>query len=69
METREFKVQGMHCGGCEGTLKRALGLVPGVASSAADHQSGMVSVVFDPARASEAEIRRAIEGAGYDLAG
>lgn len=69
METREFEVKGMHCGGCEGTLKTALGLVAGVASATADHKSGKVSVTYDPARANDAEIRRAIEGAGYDLAG
>lgn len=68
METVELKVEGMHCGGCESTLARVLGMVDGVAATEASWEQGRVVVTFDPARADLARIRGAIEGAGYDLA-
>lgn len=63
-----LSVSGMTCPTCEGSLQRALALVPGVRLVRADHRSSRVEVEFDFPQA-EATIRRAIEEAGYDLEG
>ncbi|HUG38607.1 MAG TPA: heavy-metal-associated domain-containing protein [Candidatus Limnocylindrales bacterium] len=53
---------------CEQRIQRALAQVDGVMKSTADHQSGQVQVLFDPARASLAAVRARIEQAGFEVA-
>lgn len=60
-------VNGMTCGGCEGSVSRAVGLVPGVRSVTADHTQARVVVVFD-GEPKEALVRAAIDDAGYEVA-
>lgn len=69
METRGFAVRGMHCGGCEATLRKVVGFVEGVAETQADFKTGKVVVTYDPATATAEDIGRAIEDAGYELVG
>ena len=40
-----MKVEGMHCGGCSGRLKRILEALPGVTEAGADHAAGTAYVV------------------------
>jgi copper chaperone len=68
METRILKVGGMDCGGCETSIQNALARLEGVSSSLASFSEGTVEVRFDPGLVSEADISRAIEDAGYELA-
>ena len=42
-----MKVEGMHCGGCSGRLKRILEALPGVTEAGADHADGTAYVVGD----------------------
>ena len=35
-----MKVEGMHCGGCSGRLKRILEALPGVTEAGAGHAAG-----------------------------
>lgn len=66
METINLKVSGMSCGHCVSSVQRALKSVTGVAD--ADVKIGSVTVRFDPAAATTAQIRDAVEDAGYEVA-
>ena len=68
METVLLNVQGMTCGGCVASVTRVLKAVPGVDEVAVTLQPGAARVTFDPARASVAAMRTAIEDAGFDVA-
>jgi copper chaperone len=68
MQTISLNVSGMTCGGCEERIARALRRIPGISAIEADHRSGAVRVIFDPARVSDDAIRAAIERAGYEVA-
>lgn len=62
-----LKVTGMTCGGCERALERALGALDGVAAVAASHERRTVSITFDPARLTPADLARRIEALGYQV--
>ncbi|MEX0959446.1 MAG: heavy-metal-associated domain-containing protein [Burkholderiales bacterium] len=65
METTLIEVKGMTCGGCVRSVTRVLETVPGVKSADVSLERGEARVSFDPALASLAQIRGAIEDAGY----
>lgn len=67
MEQLELKVSGMTCTGCEQRIAKALSRLEGVVRSTANHETGQVRVVFDPARTSERAVRSTIEQAGYEV--
>ena len=64
-----LNVEGMTCGGCEATVKRALGQLEGVTSADADHESKSVRVTFDPAAVDLEAIGSRIEELGFTVAG
>ncbi len=64
-----FHVDGMTCGGCEQAVKTSVGSLPGVRTVEADHESGMVKVVWVPEVVSVKEIINAIEKPGYRVQG
>lgn len=66
METVTIVVGGMSCGGCEDRLAAALGRVDGVGTVSADHQTGLVRVMFDSVRVDESRLREQISVCGYD---
>lgn len=66
METAVMKVGGMSCGGCASSVTNVLKAVPGVASAVVSLQKGEAMVSFDPAVANLAQLRGAIENAGYE---
>jgi copper chaperone CopZ len=61
-----FEVEGMRCGGCEGSVRRALEALEGVTEVSADHRRGEVKVVAR-AGVSPSALRGAIEGAGFSV--
>jgi copper chaperone len=67
METVNFKVQGMTCGGCVASVTRVLQSVAGVERATVVLERGSAEVTFDPARTNLAALKVAVEGAGYDL--
>ena len=67
MKQITLAVVGMHCGGCEQRLQRAMGRIDGTVRTVADHRRGEVRVAFDEARTSEQAIRACIEQAGYEV--
>ena len=63
--TEVVAVRGMHCGGCERTVSRAVAALPGVESADADFVAEEVAVTFDPGRIDLGAIRAAVHDAGF----
>jgi copper chaperone len=55
----------MHCAGCERTLRDALEAMPGVARARPEHIGDDVEVDYDEAAVSVADLRAAIDAAGF----
>jgi len=65
METVELKVEGMDCQGCVKSVTRMLSGVAGVEKVDVSLEDGRARVTYDPAKAGVADMKRAIERAGY----
>jgi copper chaperone len=65
METVDVKVEGMDCQGCVKSVTRMLSGVAGVDTVDVSLEDGRARVTYDPAKAGPAELKRAIERAGY----
>jgi copper chaperone CopZ len=66
--TAVYKVSGMSCGHCEGSVSSEIGEIAGVSSVKAVASTGEVTVVSD-ARLDEATVRAAVDEAGFELVG
>lgn len=66
METVVLKVDGMSCGGCVRSVTGVLKALPGVAAAEVSLEKGEARVSFDPVLANLAQLRGAIENAGYE---
>ena len=60
-------VHGMTCGGCENAVKRAVGAMPGITAVAASHVDQQVTVTFDAAVVTAADITAKIGKLGYTV--
>ena len=69
METITLKVSGMSCGGCVASVTRALRALPGVAEVTVALEPGTATISFDPQRTGLPALKRAVEDAGYEIAG
>ncbi len=58
-------ITGMHCGGCVASVDRVLSKLPGV--RAREVSVGKATVTFDEGAVSEAALRDAIDGAGFEV--
>ena len=65
MTTVTFKVDQIHCGNCENTIRSALSRLPGVALVLASAERNDVKVSFDDAHVGEDELRTALAEAGF----
>jgi uncharacterized protein len=65
LRTEVIGVRGMHCGGCERTVSRALHALPGVTEARADFVAEEVEVTFDPDLVEADAIRSAVLAAGF----
>ena len=65
METLTLTVTGMTCGGCENSVKRALGRLDGVGEISASHAERKVVVALDPAKVTAAQVRDKITACGF----
>ncbi len=68
MTSRTFRVGGMACAACVGRIEGAVRALDGVSSASASLGSNTVAVEYDPEKASEEDIARAIAAAGYRVA-
>jgi copper chaperone len=66
METVELKVQGMTCEGCVKSVTRTLSGVPGVEKVDVSLAEARARITYDPGKAGPADLRRAVERAGFE---
>ncbi|PKW07936.1 Copper chaperone CopZ [Streptomyces sp. 1222.5] len=66
--TTVYRVTGMSCGHCEGSVSGEISEIPGVSSVKAVASSGEVTVVSAAPLDDEA-VRAAVDEAGFELAG
>ncbi|MEU3335045.1 heavy-metal-associated domain-containing protein [Streptomyces sp. NPDC002144] len=66
--TAVYKVSGMSCGHCEGSVSSEISELPGVTSVKAVAPAGEVTVVSE-APLDEAAVRAAVDEAGFELVG
>ncbi|RYX95378.1 MAG: copper-translocating P-type ATPase [Comamonadaceae bacterium] len=64
--TETISVGGMTCASCVSRVERALRKVPGVSEATVNLATESAHVVFDPALAADARLRRAVRDAGYE---
>jgi copper ion binding protein len=67
MSTATYTVTGMTCEHCVRSVTEEVGAVPGVTAVDVDLASGGLTVTSD-APVSDADVRAAVEEAGYSLA-
>ena len=65
MQTFSFDVSGMTCGGCTGSVQRALSKVGGVSHPEVTLRPGVATVTVDPAQVTSAQIEAVITRLGY----
>ncbi len=68
MEQTTFGISGMTCMGCVASVKKVLAGIPGVSKAEVTLQPGQAQVEFDAARTGVAQLKQAVEDAGYDIA-
>lgn len=61
-----MKIEGMHCAGCSGRLKRLLEALPEVESASADHDAGTAEITLGSDIADD-KLEAAVEKAGFTL--
>jgi copper chaperone CopZ len=62
-----LKVEGMTCNGCEQTICKAVGQLPGVTEVTASYIDSVATIRYDPGVSAIDEISKKIEEAGYKV--
>ena len=68
MANINLNVEGITCGGCEKSIRSALLENDGVSNATASHETGIVAIEFDDKKIAPAQLKQAIEDAGFDVA-
>ena len=66
MKTLNMKVEGMHCGGCSGRLKRSMEALPQVESCEANHEDKSVVLTLKEDLPME-EIAKVLDEGGFTI--
>lgn len=66
MESFRFDIQGMTCGGCVGSVQRAISRLDGVVQVDVTLQPGAATVQADPAKVTPASIQAALAKIGFE---
>ena len=64
----ELKIAGMACAGCSGAVENALRRLSGVHMARVDLAKKTAFVEFDPKELALDEMKKAVQGAGYEVA-
>jgi copper chaperone len=67
MASIDIAVDGMTCGGCLKSIERALMGQPGVSTAQASLEKKQVSISFDSAIVTPAQLEQAIRKAGFKV--
>lgn len=65
METLNFDISGMTCGGCTSGVQRAISKLNGVTPADVTLHPGMATVTLDPLRVTAAQIATVVAKIGY----
>ena len=68
MQTEHITVTGMTCGGCISNVTKALKTIAGVARVDVALAEGAATVQYDEGRVSPAQLKSAVQSAGYGVA-
>jgi copper chaperone CopZ len=68
METLKLTAPDISCDHCKNTIERELATLPGVASVAVAVEPKQVTVQYDPARVTRAQIEEKLDDEGYPVA-
>ena len=63
---KTIKVNGIHCGGCEGRAKRAMEALAEVEAAEASHETGIVMVTLKSA-VSDDVLKSTLEAAKFEV--
>lgn len=66
MDEVTIKVEGMSCGGCVRNVTGVLKGLAGVADAEVSLEVAQARIRFDPAQVNVAQLREAVEAAGFD---
>ncbi|EAX47027.1 copper ion binding protein [Thermosinus carboxydivorans Nor1] len=67
LEKATLTVEGMSCGHCKATVEKAVRGLPGVMAAEVDLAAKTLKVEFDDEKSSLADIKKAVEDAGYTV--
>lgn len=67
MKNLTLSIEGMTCGGCVNSVKRALANFPGIQKVEVSLEKGQATLEYDPAQVSPDQLKTAIEESGYDV--
>ncbi len=67
MEKTVLKIEGMSCDHCKKAVTDALTELDGVERVEVDLEAGQANVSYDPAQATTAAMKEAVEEAGYEV--
>ena len=66
MENITLNIGGMTCAGCVSSVTRVLKAAPGVAEARVTLEPAQAKVLYDAALTSPAQLKAAVEEAGYE---
>lgn len=64
-----IRVEGMHCGGCAGSVTKALKATEGVEDVQVSVEKGEAVIKFDDQKVTVAKLREVINGTGFKAVG
>lgn len=67
MTTHKFRVEDIHCSGCENAIRKALTRLGGVFDVAPDSATNQVTVRYNESQTSTDEIAKRLAAAGYPV--
>jgi copper chaperone len=67
MTTVQYRIGGMSCSGCAGSIERKLQATPGVTSAVVDLAAATATVTYDEAAVSSAVLENIIDRLGFDV--
>jgi len=69
MKTTIFKIEGMNCDACAGTIKQLVEKEPGVRMASVSFGDGQARVLYDPEVGAEESLVNAIQNPGFRVVG
>lgn len=68
MQTVTLGISGMTCGGCVRSVGNVLKALDGVAKAEVSLEKNNAVVNYDPAKVGIEQLKRSVEGAGFEVA-